>query len=38
VIDAGADPDAIVERNVALLQQMGLAGWEKIFAKSVNKD
>ena len=38
VIDAGADPDAIVERNVALLQQMGLSGWEKIFAKSVNKD
>lgn len=38
VIDAGADPDAIVDRNVALLQQMGLSGWEKIFAKSVNKD
>lgn len=38
VIDAGADPDTIVERNVALLQQMGRAGWEKIFAKSVNKD
>jgi len=38
VIDAGADPEAIVERNVALLQQLGPEGWDKICIKFSKKD
>jgi uncharacterized protein len=37
VIDAGADPDAIVERNVALLQQMTAEEWHKLSTKTTTK-
>jgi hypothetical protein len=38
VIEAGADPDTIVERNVALLQQLGSEGWGQVFSKFNTKD
>jgi hypothetical protein len=38
VIESGADSDAIVERNVALLQQMGPEGWHQIYVKYATKD
>ena len=30
-VDAFPDPDAIVERNIATLRQLGVEGWRKLF-------
>ena len=30
-VDAFPDPDAIVERNIATLERLGVAGWRKLF-------
>lgn len=38
VMEAGADPDAIVQRNISVLQELGMDRWRQLSIKNATKE